>query len=836
MLVGRESELSLLAERIAEGRAIAVLGEAGVGKTTLVRAAAERAGRRLVEAGALATLSWLPHLPLRRAFGCDFDGDAAHVGASVETELGDALLLLDDLQWADAQTVSLLPLLSGRIRLVVAVRRGDPGTRAALEAAATAGAELLPLEALPPAEAAELARALHPRLSETATKRLVERSGGNPFLLEQLAATGEPSDSLRLTLAARVRALTPAGHDAIATLALLGRPAAPRLLGAGAPEIVAAGLATMNGEVAIRHALLAEAVTEMLPEEERRAAHSRLAAALDDSGEAARHHAAAGERAEAFAKAVLAAERSDRLVEQASHLRIAASCSSGAEADRLRLRAAHLLCDVLDTEGVEAILDEIVSADRLAQAEACLVRSRVYWLTSRTEAQRATIEEGLALADGSETDVEVALVVSRAQTARLFGDDAHDALARAEAALRLARRRGCHETRAEFAVGNTLHRLGRAEWIQHMSEALERARRERDLSTEWMAANNIVYFQLVAGEMGHARSVAEDMVERMRAQKLARLERRFRGWLVALDWHRGMPRRAAAAAEEILEGILEVSDRRFVEFYLCQALADLGRHEDAQRLADEMVGDVHGSTETYYEEICEALWCRTEAAFWSGRTHDALGAADAYFDNRGDQGSVEGSTAFVFLTRAWARHELELEPEEPQLGRVPPIAEGALVELEAVALLSAGDDRKASERFDRAADLWSGRHFRGELRCRWASGEAMRRAGQVEGAVERLIAAERAALERGYMPLLARIRRSLRLAGVRRASERGRTAGGLTAREHETLELVAAGLSNAEISRRLGLGRPTVVRLIRAAQQKLGADSRTQAAALATRR
>jgi DNA-binding CsgD family transcriptional regulator len=838
VLVGRESELSLLAERIAERRAFAVLGEAGVGKTTLVRAAAEGAGKRLVEAGALATLSWLSYLPLRRAFGHDFEGDAAFVGATVEAELGDAVLFVDDLQWADAQTASLLLLLVGRIPLVVAVRRGDPGTPAALEATAAAGTELLPLGPLPEAEAAELARALHPELSETATKRLVERSGGNPFLLEQLAATGEPNDSIRLTLAARLRVLTPAGRDAIAALTLLGRPAEPRLLGVGAAEIVAAGLATANGEVAIRHALLAEAATEMLGEEERRAVHARLAAALDDPGEAARHHAAAGERSEAFAKAMLAAERADRVGERASHLRIAASCASGTEADRLRLRAAHLLCDVLDTDGVEAILDEIGPAGRLVHAEACLIRSHVYWLTSRMEALRAAVDEGLALAGGSGTGVEVALVVARARTPNVFGDGPHDALANAEAALRLAQKRGCYEPLAQFAVGNAMQWLGHAGWLQHLSEAWEHARLEGDLATEWRAANNIIYFQLVNGEVGQARSVAEDMVERMRTQKLAGLERRFRGWLVALDWHGGMPQRASAAAEEILDGILDDSDRRFVEFYLCQALADLGRHDDAQRLADEMVREVHGrgAADTYYEEICEALWCRTDAVYWSGRAHDALAAADAYFDNRGDQGSVEGSTAFVSLTRAWARLELELDPGEPVLGRVPPIAEAAPIELEAIALLAAGGNRVASERFDRAADLWRGRHFRGELRCRWASGEAIRRAGQVDRAVERLTAAERLALERGYVPLLAHIRRSLRLAGLPRASERRGTAGGLTARERETLELVAAGLSNAEIARRLGLGRPTVVRLIRSAQQKLGANSRTQAAALASRR
>ena len=50
---------------------------------------------------------------------------AAYVAASVESELGDAVLFVDDLQWADTQTASLLPLLAGRVPLVVALRRSN---------------------------------------------------------------------------------------------------------------------------------------------------------------------------------------------------------------------------------------------------------------------------------------------------------------------------------------------------------------------------------------------------------------------------------------------------------------------------------------------------------------------------------------------------------------------------------------------------------------------------------------------------------------------------------------------------------------------------------------
>ena len=55
----------------------------------------------------------------------------------------------------------------------------------------------------------------------------------------------------------------------------------------------------------------------------------------------------------------------------------------------------------------------------------------------------------------------------------------------------------------------------------------------------------------------------------------------------------------------------------------------------------------------------------------------------------------------------------------------------------------------------------------------------------------------------------------------------------LTAREHEILGLVGDGLANIEIARRMGLGRPTVARIVSNAMAKLGAETRAQAVALA---
>jgi DNA-binding CsgD family transcriptional regulator len=120
------------------------------------------------------------------------------------------------------------------------------------------------------------------------------------------------------------------------------------------------------------------------------------------------------------------------------------------------------------------------------------------------------------------------------------------------------------------------------------------------------------------------------------------------------------------------------------------------------------------------------------------------------------------------------------------------------------------------------------------MRCRWAAGEAARRAGDTEAAVRQLIEAETRLQQLGMLPLLGRVHRSLRAAGVRRSAPRTRTAGDLlTGRQRELLRLVGDGLTNAQIAQRLGISRHTVVSQLASSVAKLGATSRNHAAALA---
>ena len=826
MIVGRERESSILVERLGAGRPVAVLGEAGVGKTTLVRLAAERGGQRLVEAGALATLSWLAYFPLGRAFGRELDGDAEYLAEGIELELGNALLFLDDLQWADTKTVALLPHLVGRVALVAAVRRGDPGTASALAAAADAAVELLPLEPLPEEDATELARALHPELSETATARLVERSGGNPFLVEQLAATGEATDSLRLTVAARLRVLSPAGREAIATLALLGRPANAQLVGeAGAAEIVEAGFATANGEVTIRHALLAEAAVELLSEAERVRVHSRIAAAVEDLGEAARHHAAAGERGQALERALLAAERAATPGDRAAHLAVAAANVEGARGDSLRLQAARLLVAAGEPADALALVASLRPSDRNGAAEAALLRSQAHLgLVQPDDAERELTEAVAASAD----DVLLRLRII-AQRSRLASRDGlfEETLALAEEGVELAAHEGIEGEDViglYSSLGYAREFLSLPGAIEAHEQALAVARRGGHAERELSVLSSLGFALLLEGETERADALAQDAIELARSHRLLAHERRSRVWRAGFAWHLARPATAAGEIEGLFGEALSPEIRELAEPYWWMSMADLGRGEHVRAHVESRLGsapaDESGSG--------DALWALAEIELAAGRPDQAERAAARYAER------YDRAWPFVEVVRAWAQYERGTEPAVWDRPTVR-LAEAARVEVDALARGASGDAEGAAAGFGGAAALWHGRHERGALRCRAAAAEALRLAGRIEEARTQLLDLEAELESRKLEVLLRRVRRSLRLAGLRRPAPRT-TAGPLTGREREVLELVAHGLTNDEIARRLGLGRPTVVRLIRNAQQKLGAANRVEAATLAAER
>lgn len=227
-------------------------------------------------------------------------------------------------------------------------------------------------------------------------------------------------------------------------------------------------------------------------------------------------------------------------------------------------------------------------------------------------------------------------------------------------------------------------------------------------------------------------------------------------------------------------------------------------------------------------------WARAEAEYAAGHPLAAIRAA---------QGAEEFHGIAAVLARAcaaWAALDVS------EVRAAPPSAtaasgwllSGTISETRTVAafaaLLSADSIDSASALevsadFQRLADRWQGWYVRAELRCRWAAGEASRLAGSAD-AIDQLSMAEELAERAGLAPLLQRIRRSLRLAGVRRTGRRTTSTGPLSAREFEVIGLVGKGLSTRTIATRLGISPATVETQVASVMAKFGVRSRLQAA------
>ncbi len=286
---------------------------------------------------------------------------------------------------------------------------------------------------------------------------------------------------------------------------------------------------------------------------------------------------------------------------------------------------------------------------------------------------------------------------------------------------------------------------------------------------------------------------------------------------------------AVTYADESLERPAPIRARQAAAIPRARALMHLGRLDDAEAALAELAGWV---TDDFIGRG-EWLAARAEAALWGGLPRRAIEFADAVHEI---PSPIVGGYGLTDIVRTWARHDLGLEPEPVTTNAPTRIQAGAGPELEGLRLLHAGRFDAAAASFAEGAALWAGFIEPRAMVCRWAEGDALRSAGRRDAAAGRLSAALELSTAAGFELVAARIRRSLRQAGVHSPSEHAPAAAGmrLTRRESELLALAGRGLTNIEIARRMGLGRPTVARILSNAMVKLDADSRAQAVALAT--
>jgi DNA-binding CsgD family transcriptional regulator len=356
-LVGRDSELTALVRLmsgLAGGRGTAVLieGEPGIGKSALMRAAvadAEDLGCQVFWGAGDELGQALPLLPLldalrvrepsadaRRATivrllrGELATGQGADVSAAIGEQIlaliaehaaaGPAVLVIDDLQWADHATVTLwgrlarsvaqLPLLLvGTMRPVpqredvVALRRAAPDTLR------------IRLPGLNDAAVTELVTSLAGGRPGETLLRLATGAAGNPLYLTELfgalarsrsvtvtesgaaeLTSSSVPDSLSAAIADRLGFVSGPVREVVRAAALLGVDfAVPDLaivLGRGVADLVlaldearAAGvLAESASGLGFRHPLIRAALYEEMPRSLRAAWHRDAARALATAG------------------------------------------------------------------------------------------------------------------------------------------------------------------------------------------------------------------------------------------------------------------------------------------------------------------------------------------------------------------------------------------------------------------------------------------------------------------------------------------------------------------------------------------------------------------------
>jgi DNA-binding CsgD family transcriptional regulator len=832
------------------GRLVFIEGEAGIGKTTLLRSLAQslkgdaplhwgaceamRAPRPL---GPLEDIAMQSGGALSGLLGSGVERHRLFVAFLDLLAERPSLVVLEDLHWADEATLDLLRYAGRRIArtrsLLLASFRSDElvpahPLRTVLGDLATGGAMRLALQPLSLAAVRSLAG--ERAIDVTALHRT---TAGNPFFVTEVLASGAQGvpASVQDAVLARAARLSPSARAVLDAAAVAGPRVEAWLLqeltaaeSAAIDECLATGvLRADQASYSFRHELARQAVLQAMTPTHAMSLHrlvlQALMSAAATAGGAARlvHHADGASDARAVRRwaAVAAREAAAR----GAHRQAAEHLAAALKHTETHIDRAALLDEYAVETQMSGGLEAAITARRAAiqlwralgetdNAAVSLARlAQLLVLAARNAEGEAALREARALIAPTAETPAALTVRSCAASVRALDRDCDEAIALATPVLAEAERRSDSGAMVQclMAIGVALLGSGR---IEKGAATLERSLAMAEVShNDRAVGQTLANLGAGCGELlmldraeGYLQRGIAYCVERdLDASRLYQV-----AWLALVRTLQGRWGEAASAAHEV------IAERRATTIARIMALIALGklrarRGDPGVWMALDEARDLAAGSGTL-QRVVPMHAARAEAAWLEGRLDEAVREATASLP----LAIAKRQAGYVAELLLWCRRG----------GAETPIP--AFSEQHPFALEAAG-------RWQEAAQSWRA------LACPFETARAL--ADGDENAQREALAIFESL---GAGPMVERVRHRLRVAGVRGLPRGPRSTtqqhpAGLTSKEVAVLALLASGLRNKEIAIRLSRSSRTIDHHLEAVFAKLGVATRAEAVSAAYR-